>query len=108
MAKRHWLSAETLLPEPIFYYRSAIFRTHAVKHQPKLNLKNGKQEMDPRFRVVVKLLILVLVVVLLCLIFPPVLGFVELAAREIRYMWWIVLLLALAIWMIWGLGRKKD
>ena len=32
----------------------------------------------------------------------------ELAAREIRYLWWVILLLALAIWLIWGLGRKQK
>jgi hypothetical protein len=30
------------------------------------------------------------------------------AARELRYLWWIVLLVALAFWLIWGLGRKPK
>jgi hypothetical protein len=29
-------------------------------------------------------------------------------ARELRYLWWLVLLLALAVWLIWGLGKKKE
>ncbi len=64
--------------------------------------------MNPRFIAFLKLLVLVGVVVVLCLIFPAVLGFVEMAAREARYLWWVILLLALAIWLIWGLGRKPK
>jgi hypothetical protein len=30
------------------------------------------------------------------------------AARELLYLWWLVLLLALAVWLIWGLGSKKK
>jgi len=44
----------------------------------------------------------------LILLFPPVLEFVEMGARELRYLWWLVLLLALAVWLIWGLGKKKE
>jgi len=29
-------------------------------------------------------------------------------ARELRYLWWLILLLALAVWLIWGLGKKKP
>ena len=64
--------------------------------------------MNPRFIAFLKLLVLVGAVVVLCLIFPAVLGFVEMAAREVRYLWWVILLLALAIWLIWGLGRKPK
>jgi len=35
-----------------------------------------------------------------------VLAFVELAARELRYFWWLILIVALAIWLIWGVGRR--
>ena len=51
---------------------------------------------------------LALVVLALILLFPPVLEFVEMGARELRYLWWLVLLLALAVWLIWGLGKKKE
>lgn len=64
--------------------------------------------MNPRYIALLKLLVLVGVIVLLCLIFQVVLGFVEMAAREVRYLWWVILLLALAIWLIWGLGRKPK
>jgi hypothetical protein len=48
------------------------------------------------------------VAVVLLLIFPRALAFVELAARELRYLWWLILLLALAAWLIWGLGRRPK
>ena len=51
---------------------------------------------------------LVLVGGLLLLFFKPAAEFVEMAARELRYLWWIILLIALSIWLIWGVGRKKQ
>ena len=64
--------------------------------------------MNPRFIAFLKLFVLLAVIVVLVLLFPPALKFVELAARELRYLWWLVLLLALAVWLIWGLGKKKK
>ena len=49
-----------------------------------------------------------IVVLVLLLLFPPVMLFVEKAAVELRYLWWLVLLLALAVWLIWGPGRAKK
>jgi hypothetical protein len=62
--------------------------------------------MSPRQRAGVQLAVLVAVVTVLCLLFPSVLGFVELATREIRYLWWMILIVALALWLIWGGMRK--
>jgi hypothetical protein len=39
--------------------------------------------------------------------FPRALGFVEMAARELRYFWWLILLAALAVWLIWA-GRRRS
>ena len=64
--------------------------------------------MNPRWIAFFKLVILFIVVTALILLFPPVLEFVEMGARELRYLWWLVLLLALAVWLIWGLGKKKK
>ena len=64
--------------------------------------------MNPRLIAFLKLFVLLAVIVGLVLLFPPALKFVELAARELRYLWWLILLLALAVWLIWGLGRKKK
>jgi hypothetical protein len=30
------------------------------------------------------------------------------AAREVRYLWWCILLVALAVWLIWGVGRQRK
>ena len=47
-------------------------------------------------------------VFVLCLLFPRVLAFVELAARELRYLWWLVAILALGVWLVFFLGKKRD
>ena len=65
--------------------------------------------MNPQVRAALRWLILVAVLVLLALLFKPVLAFVEMAALELRYFWWLILLVALAVWLIWGVRRKpKD
>jgi hypothetical protein len=63
--------------------------------------------MNPRPLAFLKFAVILAVMVALVLIFPRALGFVEMAARELRYLWWVILLVALALWLIWGLGRKK-
>jgi hypothetical protein len=42
------------------------------------------------------------------LLFSRACASVDLAARELRCFWWLVLLVALAIWLIWGIGRKSK
>ena len=64
--------------------------------------------MNLRARAILQIVVLIVVVVFLVVIFPPVFGFVEMAARELRYFWWLILLVALAFWLIWGLGRKPK
>lgn len=64
--------------------------------------------MNPRTRAIIQVLILAVVVVGLVLVFPRAYGFVEMAARELKYFWWLVLLVALAVWLIWGIGRKPK
>jgi hypothetical protein len=64
--------------------------------------------MNPRAAFFLKLCGLAIVILILVLLFPPLLEFVEMAARDLRYFWWLILLLALAVWLIWGLGRKKK
>ena len=54
------------------------------------------------------LVIALLVLLGICLVFPRALAFVELAARELRYLWWLVLILALGIWLAFFFGRKRD
>lgn len=64
--------------------------------------------MTPRLRAILQILFLAGVFLLLFLLFPAAFAFVELAAREIRYLWWIILLFALAVWLIWGVNRKNH
>ena len=62
--------------------------------------------MNPRARALMQIGVLAAVIVVLCLLFPSAYAFVEMAARELRYLWWLILLVALAIWLIWGMKRK--
>jgi hypothetical protein len=64
--------------------------------------------MNPRYAFFFKILGAILLVVILALLFKPVMEFVEMGARELVYFWWLVLLLLFAVWLIWGLGRKKQ
>ena len=62
--------------------------------------------MTPRTRTFGRAVVLILVLGLLVLLFPRAYAFVELAARELRYFWWLVLIVALAVWLIWGFGKR--
>jgi hypothetical protein len=64
--------------------------------------------MTPRRRAVLQFGVLLAVAVLLVVLFPATFRFVEMAARELRYLWWLVLLVALASWLIWGVGKKPQ
>jgi uncharacterized protein with PQ loop repeat len=64
--------------------------------------------MNPRVRALLQLAVLIGVIVLLFVLFPRAFAFVELAARELRYLWWLILLVALAVWLIWGIKRKPK
>jgi hypothetical protein len=62
--------------------------------------------MHPRLRALIQAFLLILLFVLLLGLFPGAFAFVELAARELRYLWWLVLLVLLACWLIWAGCRK--
>jgi hypothetical protein len=64
--------------------------------------------MNPRLRAALQVGFLLAVLVVLFLVFPKAFGFVEMAARELRYLWWLILLAALAVWLIWGMKRKPK
>ncbi|MCX7867048.1 hypothetical protein [Limisphaera sp. VF-2] len=57
-------------------------------------------------RAILRILLLAGVAGVLLVLFPRALGVMEMAARELRYFWWVILLVALACWLIWGLGRR--
>lgn len=62
--------------------------------------------MNPRLRALIRAGILIGVVIILFVIFPGVLKFAEMGARELRYLWWLILLVALACWLIWGFKKR--
>ncbi|MEI6565227.1 MAG: hypothetical protein WCR20_01010 [Verrucomicrobiota bacterium] len=64
--------------------------------------------MNPRFRAFLQFSFLGLVLVVLLVLFPRALAMAELAAMELRYFWWVILLFLLAIWFIWGIGKKPG
>ena len=64
--------------------------------------------MNPRVRATLQIGVLLAVIAALFLAFPAAFGFVEMAARELRYLWWLILLIALALWLIWGIKRKPK
>ena len=47
-----------------------------------------------------------LVLLAVALTFPRFAAAMELAARELRYYWWMVLLVAVAGWLVFFTGRK--
>ena len=63
--------------------------------------------MTPGQRTAAQLLVLAVVIGGLILIFPRAFAFTEMAARELRYFWWLILLVALALWLIWGFRRRR-
>jgi hypothetical protein len=64
--------------------------------------------MNPRHRAALQIVVLLGVLLALVAVFPRALAFVEMAARELRYLWWLILLIALGIWLIWGIGRRPK
>jgi TctA family transporter len=64
--------------------------------------------MNTRVRAALQIGVLLAVIVALFLLFPAAFGFVEMAARELRYLWWLILLIALAVWLTWGIRRKPK
>ena len=64
--------------------------------------------MTPRRRAFFQFATLVIVAVLLIVLFKPVAAFAEMAARELRYFWWLILLVGLAVWLIWGVSRRPK
>ena len=63
--------------------------------------------MNPRYAFVLQLLGAGFVIAVLAAMFPLVLKFVEAGARELRYLWWLVLLLLIALWLIFGVRGRK-
>lgn len=67
-----------------------------------------RQPRDPKLLRRLGLIAAAVLALILCVLFPRMLAFVELAARELRYLWWLILLAALAAYFFFFFGRKKD
>jgi hypothetical protein len=63
--------------------------------------------MNDRPHNIRRILLLLAVFGGLFLLYPPVLAFAELAARELRFLWWLVLLVALGLWLIFGMKKRE-
>lgn len=64
--------------------------------------------MNRPFRRDLAWLAAILMVVALCIVFPRVAAFAELAARELRYLWWLVLIAAIGIYFAFFFGRRRG
>ncbi|MBW8780520.1 MAG: hypothetical protein JF599_01335 [Verrucomicrobia bacterium] len=53
-------------------------------------------------------IVFTLVTIALCAAFPRMLAFVELAARELRVLWWLVFIVALGVWLTFFFGKRKP
>lgn len=62
--------------------------------------------MTSRRRAAIQALCLVALGLILIWIFPRAAGLAEMAARELRYLWWLTLMIGVGAWLIWGYGRK--
>jgi hypothetical protein len=63
--------------------------------------------MTTRARQVLAVLLVAAFFIGACLMFPRLLAFTERAARELRYFWWLILMLALGIWLAFFAGRRR-
>lgn len=54
------------------------------------------------------LLAAVLILIGLGIAFPGLVAFAEAAARNLRVFWWLILLVALGIWLAFFMGKKRD
>ena len=43
-----------------------------------------------------------------CVVFPRMAYFAEIAGREMRFLWWLVLIVAGGLWLMSATGKKDD
>lgn len=63
--------------------------------------------MNRSTKLAVRLLALGVILVGAVVMLPVVLGGLERLLREIRTHWWLLMLVALAVWTLFALGGKK-
>ena len=64
--------------------------------------------MNPRWAFFLAITGTVIVIIVLCLIFPVVFELVKAFSGELRFFWWVILLAALAVWLIIWAGKNKK
>jgi hypothetical protein len=72
---------------------------------PPLDAPLDESMPAPRNRL--NLILGLYLVIALCVFVPGFLYFTELALRELRFMWWLILLLVGVLWLLTALGRKR-
>jgi hypothetical protein len=63
--------------------------------------------MTPLGRRYLGIMFAVLLLIIGCIVFPRMLTFVELASRELRYLWWLILIVALGVWLAYFSNSRK-
>jgi hypothetical protein len=64
--------------------------------------------MNPRAAFILTIVGMIFLIAVLCLLFPAVFEFVKAFTGELRFVWWIILLLALGLWLMFGVGKAKK
>lgn len=63
--------------------------------------------MSPGFRRNLVFYSVLAIAIALILIFPRVQSFVSLASRELRYLWWLVLIAGIGLYLAFFVGRRR-
>jgi zinc transporter ZupT len=64
--------------------------------------------MNPRWAFFLAITAAVIVIAVLCSIFPAIFDFVKAFSGDLRFFWWVILLVALAVWLILWAGKNKK
>ena len=64
--------------------------------------------MNPRWAYFVGIAAMVIVIIVLCVIFPAVFELVKAFSGDLRFFWWVILLLVLAVWLILWARKNKQ
>lgn len=90
--------------EPDPFFRRPPRPMRVVKEAAEENQRRSNAGRRQSYVLIAVAALLLFVVVL----FPRVLAFLEVAARELRYLWWLVLIGALGIWLAFFFRRPRE
>ncbi len=77
-------------------------RTHRLNDDPKFRPTPKPRSLAPVF-----IYVGVALAIVLFIVFPASLRLVEGAARQLRFLWWVVLILIFVLWLGFKFRRKK-